>query len=344
MPNRKKPDGPKGPPSFIRWVGYIAAVLSLASVLAGGAKYLYNRSQIRQQVSTLVEAANVQNSNQDFASAWGTLERAASLDSASQTVRRAREKTAFNWLDNIRISEGKKFSDITGKLQPVIVEGIEAAEDAAERADLRAHLGWIYFLRTRDGESNLDPAASYAKAIQDDPLNPYANAMWGHWLLLNKGPSDEEREHFAKALKSGRDRDFVRRLQLSGLMNHQDIASDAEAIRTANAIRLEHASIPNSFASRLFQIYRGRLLTHESTSEFLSALNPTDHVETFRWLFPDKDFVESGRVEHDVCLAFLLVTAGNKQEARMLLSPLHANRDRYSKTLNDTVDQLLKKL
>ena len=96
------------------------------------------------------------------------------------------------------------------------------------KADLLAHLGWADFLRWREGQRQLDPADRYRQALAVDPSNVYAHAMLGHWLLWSSDSVVDANRHFDAALQSGRERPFVRRLQLAGLGNKHDAVTDIQ--------------------------------------------------------------------------------------------------------------------
>ena len=174
---------------------------------------------------------------QDYWSAWRILEQASAIDADSAKVHAAQEALAMEWLENIRLRQDEKFSDIAEKLEPILSRGAASEKSASREADLLAHIGWSHFLRSRDGRGGLDPVASYAEAVQKDANNPFAQAMWGHWILWNHGDLADAEHHFALALASHRRQDYVRQLQLSALMNIHDDLEEEEVIRVANSMR-----------------------------------------------------------------------------------------------------------
>ncbi len=72
-----------------------------------------------------------------------------SLSSEQVKARKAQEDLAMVWAENIRVPEGKTFSDYVDKLIPVLTRGTRDAK-GSRKADLLAHLGWAYFLKSRD--------------------------------------------------------------------------------------------------------------------------------------------------------------------------------------------------
>ena len=230
----------RGFSQLIKWVGYLTAIFSLCATLFAAAKYLYNRSETRKNLTALLATEAEQEKSHDYASAWQTLEKAAKLDRDSAKVRSLQESLAMVWLEDVHLQEKQKFSDVTQKLEPVLTRAVALAKPGWQQGDLRAHIGWAYFLETRDGRFDLDPAGPYREAIAEDPNNPYAEAMWGHWILWDHCYQVKEAApHFAAALASQREGDFVRHMQLSALLNCDTEDANQETMRVANPMRKE---------------------------------------------------------------------------------------------------------
>ena len=142
-----------------------------------------------------------------------------------------------------------RFRDVVDPLTPVLYQALETSR-GARAADLLAHLGWADFLRSRDGVSGLRPESFYRRAIEQDPDNPYANAMWGHWILWQRGSLAEAQARFHRPLASGREREYVRRLQIVALMLFADAPLEFEAVRVANEMRGNGEPVPTNDAER----------------------------------------------------------------------------------------------
>ena len=285
----------------------LAALAAVALVLAGGAWLA-----LRQYSDAQVKNAAVLADSGNYAAAGDVLEKAASLP-ASGAAHEAQEQVAMDWLDNAQSTSvnGERKSATLGEIgatvAPVLSRG--AASAKGERAaDLIAHMGWADFLRWREGEGGLDPAKSYRRALEIDPKNVYAHAMWGHWILVNDGPLAEAKQHFAAALESGRKRDYVRQLQFYALLWSSAPERQEEIIRVANEMRTRGETLPkqltgDSFAPRLWDIYLERLIRGGKKPQFLAALAPSDQLATLRWLFPG-DFFTGGQGEYNAYLYY----------------------------------------
>lgn len=307
--------------TVLKWVGSITAILSLIAGIRGITTVVAGRVEARRQVSGLLASERIQLQGRDYASAWQSLDQASKIDPDSAAIRDAQENLAMEWLENISVQGDGKFSDITEKLAPVLTRGVAAAKTEQRQADLLAHLGWSYFLRSREGTYGADPEATYADAVKKDPDNPYAQAMWGHWILWNNGAAADAARHFSAALESNRERGFVRRLQLSALLNTHDEASAEEAVRVLNAIRKEEGqekeSIPADMRRQIFSMYYGKLIPpNKETPHFINAVPPAEHVTTFHWLFDKLDLDESAGLLRSGDLSVLEEAAGQRDEAR----------------------------
>lgn len=303
---------------LLKWVGYLTAIFSLCATVWGVGKYLYGRAETRKNLSDLFATEAEQEKSHDYSSAWQTLEKAAKLDADSDKLSAAQENLAMLWLDDMHLQENEKWSDVVQKLEPVLTRAVAAAKPGQHQADLRAHVGWAYFLESRDGRFDLDPAGPYREAVAEDPNNPYAQSMWGHWILWDHCYSvNEAAPHFAAAMASQREGDFVRRMQLGALLNCDGEDAEREVIRVVNAMRKERREVTDWDRSHIYGIYYSEF-SYESakTSEFINAVAPVEHIATFHWLFDNWDAADATTPwSHALYLARLQEAAGQRDEA-----------------------------
>ena len=333
-------------PKFWKWVGYTTAILSLIAGVRQTVKLVTDRAETRHRSEALLASEQIQLRNQDFPQAWQTLEQAAKSDPDSPSLHRAQETLAMAWLENARAGENQKFSAITEKVDPILTRGVTESKSPQHQADLLAHLGWSYFLRSRDGVFGTDPAATYADAITRDPVNPFAHAMWGHWLYWNHGDIKEANRHFAIAVSSGREKEFVRRFQLTALLNSNSDDAAEEAVRVLNAMRMQKEPLPpESTRRQLFVSTYGRLIPGDAESpRFINAVPAAEHVLTFHWVFdtlPLADFEELRRAT-ELCL--LQEAAGQREEARAGFEAIRRQLAGRTGSLLTTADAGLKRL
>jgi hypothetical protein len=331
--------------TIMKWVGYTTAILSLIAGLLQIGKMVSGRLEAGRKIDALLLSEEVELKGQDYWSAWRSLEQASQIDPDSAKVHAAQEALAMEWLENIRVREDEKFSDIAEKLEPVLTRAATSEKSASRQADLLAHVGWSYFLRSREGRGGLDPAGPYAEAAQKDANNPYAQAMWGHWILWNRGDLTDAERHFTLALASHRQRDYVRQLQLSALMNVHNDQDDEEVVRVANAMRMGQEPVNQDMRSRIFSLYYARLLPpNASTAAFINAVAPPDHLATFQWLFEKDNFDESGTNLRSYYLCALQEAAGRREDALAGYKLLKGKIAGRSGSLLDAADAGIKRL
>lgn len=275
---------------FLRPQG-LALLVFIALLLAGGAwqgvSWNLDRREQNRQVAAVLKQSHLLADSGNYAGAWEVLAQADAAHPQSADLIDARERLAMEWLENARGS----LKDIADKVFPALSRGA-AAQTGQRSADLSAHMGWADFLRLRGGVGGLDPVQHYRRAIEADPKNVFAHAMWGFEILRTRGPLAQANEHFAVALESERKREYVRHMQISALLWVRDPVLESEAVRVANAIRSKGESMPTGTPDRsdkwrLWNIYYDRLINGFEKSQFLSALPAADYLATFRWLYPE---------------------------------------------------------
>ncbi len=331
--------------AVLKWVGYLTAIFSLCATLAGFAKYLYSRKETARTTNALLATAAEEKKAGDYGAGWQTLEKATQLEPNSGEVRVAQNELAMAWLENVHLQEGQKFSDVTDKLEPVLLRAVASAPHGAEKADLRAHVGWAYFLETRDGRADLDPVKVYQEAVAEDENNPYAHAMWGHWILWrNCDQISEAQKHFKAALAAEREGEYVRRLELSALLNCHTRESDREVIRVANDMRKEGRRLDDGERAHILDIYSQEFSPRTAdTLLFINAVPAAEHVTTFRWLFDDVAADENGRATQIYYLAELQEAAGQREEALSNYRMAAGRMSRFS-TFKEAADAGVKRL
>lgn len=239
----------------------------------------------RHRVSEYLALAAQQRESRDYAAAWASLDSAAQLERDDDRVLTAREDLAMEWLRAARVREGEQtFTALVRPLLPVLERGVLRAQ-GARKADLIAHTGWADFLRWREGAVDLSPPARYQRALEVDPKNPFAHAMWGHWILFTGGDMNAARAHFDAALGSGRERPYVRSLQLAALLNSEGSAAADELLRVASQARLQNDSVGADSRARVFtRVCLSDVSDPGTWSRSTSRIAPADEIATLRWL------------------------------------------------------------
>jgi TIR domain-containing protein len=284
----------------------IAALLFAASAWLALPSYLKGRQQ-NAEVAALVHRSQSQIDSGNYTSAWRLLEQANALAPLSRDVLSAQEQLAMKLLRGagLSYSGGGRASDedLVKLTLPVLTRGSSGAK--GERlANLLAHMGWTDYLQGgRAGTGEPDPVSHYRAALEADPSNVYAHAMWGFELLRVRRSSAalvEAKRHFSAALETRREREYCRYLEVSALLQTytnvwiDDLEREEEVIRVVNAMRTGNETKPKgwgpgSFKGKVWAIYHFGFVADDQRAPLLAALPATEHLATFRWLFPEDD-------------------------------------------------------
>jgi TIR domain len=314
------------PPSraWRKWA--VGAAVVLAAVAAGG--FLLARQAEQTAAAEAQRAAEQRDLAQamsarelcftgGFAVAMTQLNELATRIPPQDKVLDAREDCAMRWLRDMRAVAGKQtFSEQVTQVQPLLLPGLTRAKTGERVADLRSHIGWGEYLRSRDGVGGVDPVPHWKRALSEDTDNVYAHAMWARQLLDKPGHLDEARGHFAAAVTSGRNLGFVRALQFgASLGGAAELAP--YAVTVANDMRRGKETIRPDHRDRLWSyVFGTNLLGAEARANLLKSLPPADLLATFNWLFPEADVSADRRTLWRFNLATLQANKGDRVAAR----------------------------
>jgi tetratricopeptide (TPR) repeat protein len=317
-------DRSKGAGTFWKWVGGVSAVLSLLFALQQFVSMISDMGERQRLFAELHKIARQQQAAADYEGAWASYEKAleiaqgggqlakltGQLGEERRVLREAQEDLAMEWLEHVRVPEGRTFSDIIDKLVAVMHRGAVAA-GGARKADLLAHLGWADFLRWRDGNRALSPERRYREALAIDAANPYAHAYWGHWMLWRRESVEEAQRHFSAALASGRARSLVRTIQLAALNN---LTSEGEPafVAAVSEMRKHDEPIDARTRQHVKSIYYFACGTRRDAGRLArlqAAVPVAEQLATLDALFSDTGSRDPGL---DACRAALQEAAKDK--------------------------------
>jgi tetratricopeptide (TPR) repeat protein len=298
----------------------------------------------RKKISELLEAAKLPTEAGDYAGAWKLTEQARELAKQARElqpdlsrVQETQIQLAMRWLRNIRVSQGQTFTEIVDKLLPCLYLSV-APGKGSQSADSFAHIGWANYLKQKEGIFGLEVEKNYHKAIDLDAENPYAHAMWGHWILRNSDSDryEEASSHFSAALKSGRDKEFVRSLQLYALENartHDRLIE--EMIRVLDQMRKNQEPLEldrrHDIEGYIYFLHRREVL-----DKIASILTPVDHLATYVWLIRD---LKDDDLRRRFFVARLTEATGDLSKALSLYRSLRAERGFEWFTLKQETEQ-----
>jgi len=282
----------------------------------------------RRHVAELLGVASQQQKNADYPAAWASLNQASEaadqgshvanvvgrIDRERLAIRTAQEDLAMIWLRDVSVPDGRTFGDVVDPLAAIVTRGIVDAQ-GVRKADLLGFLGWAYFLKSRDGSTSGNPEEAYQQALDLDPANPIAHAHWGHLIMWRRGSVEDASRHFAAAVAAGRERPYVRRIQLAAFRLYGSEASDAARLRAVDEMRRNNEPIDPSTRRDLFNIYYSAFGSDQQMRRLLDALPPAEHMATLRALFFEPDFDRPRVPLRDATMALLQESAGQRDEA-----------------------------
>ena len=332
-------------------VGLVVALLAASAVAIwtyqhqqANAALADAQTQAARNLALQADAARELCVSGSFQAGWDALRREADSHPDAAVVLSALQDCGMGWLRGMRTTEGKTtFGEQVGRIQPVLTRGLAAAQPQ-RRATLRAHIGWADFLRSRDGVAAPDPTPQYQAALDDDPANVYAHAMWAHWLMTTGDAADQAaRSHFAQALRAGGERAWVRQLQWGAAFWRG--ATKGYAIEVADDMRRAGETLSDEQRRRLWgdAIYFG-MPSAQDRAVWLAALPAADWLATFEWAFPRPADGDNSQALWRFAHAVLELQAGPSAAARGELTALKrelvaANRETR---LRGAIDSILR--
>ena len=164
-------------------------------------------------------------------------------------------------------------------------------------------MGWADYLRGGlAGSGGPDPEKHYRTALEADPANVYAHAMWGFELLRDpRSPTAlaEAKQHFTAALATGREREYPVPGDLRAAADvHQRLDRGPRAAKRGDPRGERDADRQRDEAERrgagpAQEQGVGHLLLRFRRRRRAGAVArraaPAEHLATFRWLFPEDD-------------------------------------------------------
>jgi HEAT repeat protein/Tfp pilus assembly protein PilF len=281
-----------------------------------------------KEVQVLTARARSQLKARDYAGAWKSIEQAVNLAPDSEEAREEQVELAMAWLRELPLES----SEVVEKLLPCLYEEATKAK-GARAGDIHAHIGWGNFLKRRE---DIRIEREYKQAVAEDPGNPFANAMWGYWLVTQSHQPKEGKARFQSAFQSGRQKEFVRSLQLAAWRKTHDTEDKLELIRVVDDMRRQNETPSLESRERLFSdIYANP--DAEFLRRFQTILPAADHLATFVWLTEGTG--TENTIAREFFLAQLTEAAGDRAKALSLYRALRAEPTAFDKQIKEGIER-----
>jgi tetratricopeptide (TPR) repeat protein len=342
-------------PVVMAWIGGTTAVIGFVASIAGGVTWLSNHHRHDVEYKAKMALAQTQSSQEQYQAALSTYADILKDDPLNRQAMDAQLDTAMLWVENFSLYVGQE-RDESGNLSssaldevlPVLSSGLTRYKQT-RLADVEAHLGWAHFLNAKLAQRENDSVAvdDWHNALATDPTNVYANAMVGNWMLQADGDLKEAVEHFNTAIRTGRARPFVRRLQVGGLLYLEISGARAEMMRVANEMRQGGEQLDPGLRHRISGWCFDPIVTnHQELSEVLRAVSTDDAWQTYLWLdvSGESGSPEERNLKHEFIHANLLESSGSLDAALSEFRQIQRKlRDRPG-SLRDQVEAAIERL
>lgn len=348
--------------SVLKWVGGITALLSLVLATTQVHYYLNESREKRSLLRELVAAAQIQQESGDYEQALALLEEAGELDPFYREARNVRVALAMKLVRTKQYWQTDT-PDTVNRVLPDLVRSA-AAFPGQESADINAHIAYAYILLMEAGAGTYSVEPYFKRALALDEQNVFAHAFLGYWALSirnrtryskNTDPAVRFKEalaHFDRALDAGRERPFVRSLQLWSLLKFTSPPqSRVEIFQLTMDVKEGKEHLDRELRKRLIEMfdcfYHGYDAALELSRLTLARFDPRRLLEAFQWLYredPDIHIPETPDFErYRYITAYLTRAAGDLDKARDLYRALLPQL-RESSIYREFIDRELRKI
>jgi len=332
--------------SVKKWIGIGAAAVSALSAVYGAIEYQADKTARSKQSEALLTTSQTQLQARDYAAAWASLEGAedqidkegvltralGGLTSEQARVHAAELKLAMTWLQQVgdtgtsdRDQKGA-FTKVSDTVLPVLSTGVPDAT-GSDKADLLAHIGYAYWLKTVDGAEGLHELQFYREAIALDPNNPYANTFWAIPVI---GQNDAKEAGVTQAKKlydaalassraTGELRQWIRKHELASVRTWTNYKTAMPFFwQVVGEMQKGGEPIDELWLSEVQDQYLGNEISVTSFTDHLNAaltyLPLPVHIDLLQQLVKTQENKER-QGELQIVLALALQKAGKPQEA-----------------------------
>lgn len=303
---------------LMKVVGALTAIIGLATAIAQVYSAISDHVARREAFASLIKVADTQLHDREYNASWNANVKALEIEPKSAAALAQQARIAMLWLENARLSSkpgAKTFGDITDPLEDVLAQRSTFAR-GTELADIKAHIGWARFLKSRDGVTGLRILEEFMEALSIDRGNMYAHAMKGFFIIWRGEPVEAARADFDAALQSSVDPDFCDRMILSALTNFHTDAHQFAAVEYANKIRKSGKTIDEELRDRVLWSYEDGLSDLEYLARLARVIPLDEQIANLDWLMKDQtaDRLRNNRA----LLAYFMELAGQIPEALAL--------------------------
>lgn len=339
-------------PVVMSWVGGITALIGLFASLGGGIAWFVNHHKQKAEFQEKMALAETQAKQGEYHASVQSYADILKIDPFYHPALDRQLSTAMNWVEDFHVlARGdQNAADLAAPALDEVMAILDAGltrSKGSQAADVQAHIGWAHWLNQHIAEREFDSVAeqNFRAALATDPTNVYANAMQGNWMLQNNLDFGKAIQDLNTALATGKARLFVRRLQLGGLLYHDQKGARAELVKAANDMRKSGEPLGEEQRRRILGFcFDPVIIDYGELTESLSAVPPDETWRTYLWL----DNLPEDAASQTTVDAFLsansLELSGKKKESLERNRLLQQRLKSQSGSLKNSVDAAISRL
>lgn len=310
----------------LKWIGGIVTIISLVMGIITLSRYYQDWQERRETVDEIVTAAQWLIKTENYQQAWDMYKQAAEINPSSALVRAGRFDLSLLWVRSFH-ADIELLDQTLDSITETLYRGLATA-DAHQTSTILAHVGYLQVIRKFNRLPIFtDVDNLFRQALEANPDNAYANAMFARWMLLERPMTvdrlQQSEQLFLKAMTHTDTRYFVRRLQFSaftpysyGYNDKIEVTALTVLLRAGIDMLHNNEALPTS--DRLNKILDGygSMGKAEHVEALLDALPADDHLKVYQWLLAaDDDTREIMIKQSNYVIARLHERLGNNETA-----------------------------
>jgi hypothetical protein len=299
-------------------LGILSAAIGLATAFVQVYTAINDHIARRGLFASLIKVADSQLHDREYNASWNANATALGIEPKSAAALAQQTQIAMRWIENVRLSPesgANTFGNIADPIEDSLVQRSTSVR-GVELADIKAHIGWARFLKSRDRTIGLRILEEFTEALSIDSGNMYAHVMKGFFIVWKGDPVEAARPDFEAALQSPVDRNLCARVILSALTSFHTDPHQLAAVEYANKIRKSGRAVDEELSGRVLWDYEDGLSDTEYLAKLARVIPPDEQIANLDWLQKDQT---PGRLRgNSVLRAYFLESAGQTPEALAL--------------------------
>ena len=341
--------------TFLKWTAGAVTIAALITYCVNLRGNYSDWREKRRHVNELIKAAERLKGFETYSMAWEMYDQALVLSPSSRLARDGQIELAMIWLKDFTVGLDFDHEETPYELISALSRGL-GSNDRDKEASILSHIGLAYELIGAK-KWNAIIEKTYRQALEIAPDNPFANTLFGRWIVKDSSDYSEGKRYFALALERGVEKEWIRREQLVCLLTlirnsfsstkPENKGYSKELLNVLNGMRVAKEPAPQPhLSSDLVSVLYGSNNSPSRMENLISMASPEEHLQTLRWLISTMD-LQSPHYSNvwkqiDFAKARLTEEIGNTKTAFDLYSELA--KETLVPELRSQVDERMNKI